>query len=423
MNKLDMTVTIPVVPAWVQTYLDANSNHQTDHIGDWEVAVTERTEHRAEYQMGYLNRLVLKRHGAVVHDTGWLDWYGEGRYKREHLIIMHPKILEAAAESVTLGYRSRNIIHIMRYDATGYREVLAFDNTVHKRCVEQFEASGTALTSIEQATKFLKARCDERSNLSLFHTYANDTIGLFDRTHVEGDYGPVTDRYAFIVWVKDVGLYESEEFQSGFSSAGAWGSVSMDVKIEPTLVQLGRFECRVVVREHISVMNQYNGMWSDRTGRRNEHTLAVEWEGSLTEFEKRAGQAMTEAFKGAFSSPLPVYQSPRIVEYMIDVKRMIATWILFEQIDSDRGSEDGNGWLGDQFRYSLWMMRGEKTPVRLYEDHAYLRPHSRSGLTGTRGRDCSLKKLRLESDNIIVSHPEGERVEEQVWKELSFPIG
>ena len=131
---------------------------------------------------------------------------------------------------------------------------------------------------------------------------------------------------------------------------------------------------------------------------------------------------MVEVLKRAFSSPLPIYQSSRIVEYVIDAKRMIASWILFEQIDSDRGSEDGNGWLGDQFRYSLWLMQGEKAPVRLYEDHAYLRPHSRSGLTGTRGRDCSLKKLRLEGDNIIVSHPEGERIEEQVWKNLSFLV-
>lgn len=422
MNKIDMSVTIPVVPAWVQVYLDANTKNQIDQMGEWEVAVTERTEHRAEYQMGYLNCLVLKKNGVVMHDTGWLNWYGEGRYKREHLIIIHPKILEAAAESVVIGYQSRNIIRIMQYDRAGYREVLAFDNAAHKRCVEQSEAASTALVSIEQATKFLKARCDERSNLSLLRTYESDTIGLFDRTHVEGDYGPVTDRYAFIVWVKDVGLYESEEFHSGFSSASAWGSVSMGVKIEPTLVQLGRFECRVVVRECISVMNQFNGMWSDRTGRQNKHTLSVEWEASLTVFEKRAGEAMAEALKRAFSSPLPVYQSPRIVEYVIDAKRMIAAWILFEQIDSDRGSEDGNGWLGDQFRYSLWLMQSEKTPVRLYEDHAYLRPHSRSGLTGTRGRDCSLKKLRLENNSLIVSHPEGERIEEQIWRELSFPI-
>lgn len=423
MNKLNMTVTIPLVHALVQTYLDANVKDQIDSVGDWEVAVTERTEHRAEYQMGYLNRLVLKKNGAVAYDTGWLDWYGEGRYKREHLLISHPKILEITTESVTLGYRSGHIIRIMHFDEAGYREVLAFDTLKHKRRVEQAEAADTAIADIKQATKFLKASCDERSNLSLSRTFANDTIGLFVRTHVEGDYGPVTDRYAFIIWVKGVGLYESEEFQSGFSSAGAWGSVSMELKIEPTLVQIGRFECRAVAREHISVMNQYNGMWSDRTGRRNDHILVVEWEASLTEFEKRAGESMAEVLKGAFSSPLPVYQSPRIVEYVIDAKRMIATWILFEQIDSDRGSEDGNGWLGDQFRYSLWLLRGNAAPVRLYEDHAYLRPHSRSGLTGTRGRDCSLKRLRLEGDSIIVSHPEGERIEEQIWNEILFPIG
>ena len=66
-------------------------------------------------------------------------------------------------------------------------------------------------------------------------------------------------------------------------------------------------------------------------------------------------------------------------------------------------------------------MNGGSKPVQLYEDHAYIR-RSKSELTGTRGRDCSLKSLKLEGDAIKVVHPKGERVEEVEEQELTFNL-
>jgi len=117
-----------------------------------------------------------------------------------------------------------------------------------------------------------------------------------------------------------------------------------------------------------------------------------------------------------------LYKPTVVNESVIDEGRKIAVFILFEQIDTDRCTEHGEGWLGDQFRYSLWKLDGGNDPIQLYEDHAYIRPRSKSELTGTRGRDCTLKNICLEGGEIKVSHPKGETVEDQTWEELVFDL-
>lgn len=106
----------------------------------------------------------------------------------------------------------------------------------------------------------------------------------------------------------------------------------------------------------------------------------------------------------------PLYQPTQIKEYKIDYQRKLAAWILFEQIDTDRCTPEGEGWLGDQFRYSVWRMEGDKAPVQVYEDHAYIRPRTPSGLTGTRGRECTIRALRLDKGKVIVRNYQGEEM-------------
>lgn len=142
---------------------------------------------------------------------------------------------------------------------------------------------------------------------------------------------------------------------------------------------------------------------------------------SPTSFAEQAKQAMVKVVEN-HRHEHPLYKSTVVKESVIDEDRKIAAFVLFEQIDTDRCTEHGDGWLGDQFRYSLWVLKAGEEPRRLYEDYAYIRPRSKSELTGTRGRDCMLKNLRIDGDTIKVSHPEGERVEKQEWKELTFEI-
>lgn len=143
---------------------------------------------------------------------------------------------------------------------------------------------------------------------------------------------------------------------------------------------------------------------------------------SPSSYADQAKQAMVKVVE-SHQYNHPLYKPTMVKESIIDEERRITVFILFEQIDTDRSSEDSDGWLGDQFRYSLWKMSGSSKPVQLYEDHAYIRPRSKSGHTGTRGRDCSLKNLELEGDTIKVIHLKGERVEEQEpEEELTFNL-
>lgn len=98
----------------------------------------------------------------------------------------------------------------------------------------------------------------------------------------------------------------------------------------------------------------------------------------------------------------PLFKPTRIEEYKIDTVSLVASWILFEQIDTDRLSQESEGWLGDQFRYSVWVMEKDLKATQLYEDHDYWRPRTVSALTDSRGRDCSLRQLKLGWDKITV---------------------
>jgi len=138
-------------------------------------------------------------------------------------------------------------------------------------------------------------------------------------------------------------------------------------------------------------------------------------------FTEKANQAMLKVLE-QHQHYHPLYKPTTVTECVIDEGRKIAAFILKEQIDTDRGSEDSEGWLGDQFRYSLWVVKDEGEPIQLYEDHAYIRPRTRSHLTGTRGRDCSIRNLKLEEHLIRVTHLKGDRVEEQEPEELMFEI-
>jgi hypothetical protein len=98
----------------------------------------------------------------------------------------------------------------------------------------------------------------------------------------------------------------------------------------------------------------------------------------------------------------PLYRETSIHQHIIDEKRKIAAWVLFEQIDTDRCTniENDHGWLGDEYKYSVWYMKEGKEAEQLYSDHAWIRK-SISALTGSRGRDCQINLVRIEDDGII----------------------
>lgn len=123
-------------------------------------------------------------------------------------------------------------------------------------------------------------------------------------------------------------------------------------------------------------------------------------------FEEHVEKAM-EGIVETHQHKHPLYQPTRIHNKIVDSAKRRAAFVLFEQIDTDRCTPEGEGWLGDQYRYSVWYIRGNSKPKELYEDHAYIRA-TRSALTGTRGRDCTINLVDLLEDGVIATiTPEG----------------
>jgi len=93
----------------------------------------------------------------------------------------------------------------------------------------------------------------------------------------------------------------------------------------------------------------------------------------------------------------PLYKKTHIVKSIIDEKNKRAAFVLFEQIDTDKCTPEGRGWLGDQFRYSVWYIKGMEPAKQLYEDHSYY------GGNLSQGRDPTIGLEELLEDGVIVT--------------------
>lgn len=98
----------------------------------------------------------------------------------------------------------------------------------------------------------------------------------------------------------------------------------------------------------------------------------------------------------------PLYNTQtQVRDSKIDHENKLAAFILLEQIDTDRCTPHGTGWLGDQYRYSLWIIKGKSGAERVHEDHAY-----------SKDRGCDLRGLRIYNGKVYVTDWQG--------KELKF---
>ncbi len=116
-------------------------------------------------------------------------------------------------------------------------------------------------------------------------------------------------------------------------------------------------------------------------------------------FEQHVKEAMNKVVK-EHKHNHPLYFATRIEKSIIDKENKIAAFVLFEQIDTDRNAPEDEGWLGGQFRYSIWFIREGEQPKQIYEDHDYIRK-SKSALTDSRGRDANIGLEGILKDGVI----------------------
>jgi hypothetical protein len=241
----------------------------------------------------------------------------------------------------------------------------------------------------------------------MFPKGRKDVCAIVHTTENGSTYGYDT---VYLVWKEPNGSVKHEEIRNSRSTKDYISVKSVEVKKDGSIsVEFGSG-------------GSFSGVpWSE--------SMRVAIKGGKTEASKEVPKTFTEKVKQKMVKTVeshkhdhPLYKPTVIKEFVIDEKRKIAVFILFEQIDTDRCTEHSEGYLGNQFRFSLWLIKNSQEPEQLFEDHAYIRPRSKSELTGTRGRACTLKDLSLEGKMIKVNHFSGEKVEEQKWQELKFKL-
>jgi hypothetical protein len=118
----------------------------------------------------------------------------------------------------------------------------------------------------------------------------------------------------------------------------------------------------------------------------------LEIEQTPQNFEQYVEKEMDRVVK-SYKKYHPEYQQTQICQSIIDKENNRAAFVLFEQIDID-------AWLGNQFRYSVWIMQGENKSERIYEDHAY----SKSMVTfldqDGKGRDPSIELKEILNNGV-----------------------
>jgi len=423
LEELKAKEKLPEVPELVQKYLDLEK--KVAQGNSFRIVINEKSNPVDGHGIAYSNELLVEKKDGddwvKAYSTGMMKYRGAYASDIDNwdLSLNGPAILKESDNEVIYALQTGvGNIKVCCFRESSSEELISFNIRDYKGTEERIELLQKILDKADAFHSYVSNDLDHRwRTASQVHKHdkycevLNDgkVIVLLAR-HADRDYDAIVDCYQIYIWVQGQGFGHSDVFQTGLHHPGG-RFYSIGIGFSATLVNQGRSFVEVEVEPR----NRSQG-WSEK------RNLRVEWDdsGEANPFESKVEVAMEDVIK-SHQHFHPLYKPTQVTESIIDSKKRIATWILFEQIDTDRNTEDGEGWLGDQFRYSLWKMgSNSNSPIQVYEDHAYIRPYSKSGLTGTQGRDCTLKDLRIEDGQIKVLHPEGEQVEEQEWKELTF---
>lgn len=417
LNELKAKEDLPKVPELVQQYLDTKKRKATGEF--FQIAIRQKSDPKTGAGIAYFNELIVEKKigdkWERQYSTGMRQYRGAYDYEVDDwdLSLYNPAVLAETKNEITYAVRTGvGNIKVYRFRESAPVLVVSFNVNDYEKTQERIELLQKLIDDAEAFRAYVEKGLGHRWNITDDATINDGNVVVLLADHADRDYDAISDLYRIYIWVKGKGFGETETFRTGLHHPG------------------GKFY-RVGIGFNVTVINQKAGAIDLVVEVKNEsqqwnakHEICVEWKEVKTPspFEAEVDEATSEVVKFHQYNPHPLYKPTRVTEKIVDVKRKIAAWVLFEQIDTDRNTEDGEGWLGDQFRYSLWKMNGSSKPVQLYEDHAYIRSRSKSELTGTRGRDCSLKSLKLEGDTIKVVHLKGERVEEQSPEELTFNL-
>lgn len=431
-------VEIPKVPELVQQYLELNENKKLETEGKFfKIEINGKNNPVDGHGIGYSCQMSLLGKSNDSWSQVWTT--GMRQYRSPYASeidnwdysISEASILSETAEKVIFGFSTGvgNVkIHSFS-QKNGIKFLDEFSLSKLNNINEMIEKSEKA---IDDPLSFLKYIGKIDTLRGRWHNpYRLDNEGLitfdvkgkklsswekgYDEKnihimvalvdHYDRDYDAIADKYRILIWVKGQGYVLTESFDTGLRHPGGRDyCIGLGIGFDISFFGKGK----MIV--HTKVGNRRQD-WSERS------YFFVSWKEEVSDFTKIVQNAMIESVKRHLGNH-PIYKPNKVMESIICENEKQAYWILFEQIDTDRG-EYNDGWLGDQFRYSLMRMGEKNIPEEIFEDHAYIRPNSKSEATGTQGRNCVLKELLVKDGVISVQHTVG-NVENESWEELTF---
>ncbi|MCL4404153.1 hypothetical protein M1432_02320 [Patescibacteria group bacterium] len=369
--------------------------------------------------MAYSNALIIEQKNGEswrqAYSTGMMQYRGAHNWDIDDWDLSLGKvgILEESKNEVvyalTTGVGKVKVYGFKKGDESP-EQLESFSVSDHEATKKRIELLKTVVTDQSAFNAYITEGLQNRWHVT-------DTAEMEDRKiivllldHADRDYDAISDLYKICIWIQGQGFWKSGAYRTGLHHPG------------------GKFY-RVGISMKATVTNhgQDFAVFSVEVGNRSQqwkqtHQIRVQWPvAESDDFEQVVGKMMNEVVQQS-QHDHPLYLPTVIKESVIDSKLKVAAFILFEQIDTDRMTESGEGWLGDQFRYSLWVIKGNAKPRQIHEEHAYIRPHTKSDMTGTRGQDCSLKDLKISGGRISITHMTDAKFEEQKPETITFKL-
>lgn len=439
LGSLSSKEKLPNVPIFAQQYLKLKKYQSEGKY--FRIIIEQKSDPKSGAGIAYSNDLWIEKQiegkWEKVYSTGMTQYRGAYNYEIDNwdLSLNDPAILEESENEVVYALRTgKGNVKAYRFNKEQLSQLVVFNASDYKATQERIELLQDVVSDAEAFRSYVSKGLGHHWHTASKIGVWEDDCQIFDATgqklggddydnvekngdvvvlltdHADRDYDAITDLYQLHIWVKGKGFGVSKTYRTGLHHPDS-KFYRIGIGFNATITNRGENFLNLTVK-----VSNSRQQWSE------SRDFRVEWEGSEpTGFAQDVGKAIEDTVQ-SHQHNHPLYKPTRITEIIINAKRKIAAWILFEQIDTDRGAGHGEGWLGDQFRYLLWIKRGKNKPVQLYEDHAYIRPCSKSELTGTRGRDCTIKDLRIEKGTVKVFYLKGEEVETQKWEELTFKI-
>ncbi len=416
---------ISKIPKLVEKYLkQKNPDRRKAEWKNFKFEITEDSNSVSGHWIAYLNKICIDYKDNNIYDS-WMMQY-RWAYAKDidnwDKQIFDPVLLEENEDKAIFGHKTWEWnIKIVEIDKDWNKNTIdIFNIRDYEKIKEKSKLIKNVLNEPKSRDNFISKDLESKWYMydSSSLSFENDNIVLKLVWHADRDYDAIDDKYMFYAWIKWVGIGKSKEFYTWVNHPDGrfyrckvydkdaqivWRWLLQDgiefIKIKILVAERQWSEDRI-----ITIVFKSNREFNEKVKFENE---------VFTEIEECVSN---------HSHNHPLFKPTKVTEKIIDSDKKIAAWILFEQIDTDRNTPEGEWWLGDQFRYSLWIKKDNLKAIQVFEDHAYIRPRSISQLTWTRWRDSTIKNLKINKGKIQVLCSGKENIEKQEWIKKEFKM-